>query len=74
MLLSRSLIWQHVTELILAGFQAGHPALSTVCTHPDPLDIAYADRQALHGNFRNWAQLTAHVVTALERTGRDHPV
>ncbi|MCY0935156.1 hypothetical protein [Streptomyces sp. H34-S4] len=40
----------------------------------DPADIAFADRHAAHGNFRNWARLTAHTLTALERTGRDHPL
>ncbi|MFE3206159.1 hypothetical protein [Embleya sp. NPDC059237] len=49
--------------------------------HPDDVSqafidrvtaIAYADQHAAHGNFRNWARLTAHTHTALERTGRTH--
>jgi hypothetical protein len=36
----------------------------------DPDDIAFADQHAAHGNFRAWAQLTAHTRTALTRTGR----
>ncbi|WP_432190362.1 hypothetical protein [Streptomyces sp. Tue6028] len=33
-------------------------------------DIAFADRDAAHGNFRDWARLTAHVRLVLSRTGR----
>ncbi|MGW6063013.1 hypothetical protein [Streptomyces sp. NPDC055189] len=36
----------------------------------DPDHITYADSRAAHGNFRNWARLTALTHTALKRTGR----
>jgi hypothetical protein len=31
----------------------------------------YADTHAGHGNFRAWAKITSHTVTALARLGRD---
>ncbi|MFF3327600.1 hypothetical protein [Streptomyces sp. NPDC002889] len=43
-----------------------HPVWATA----DPDDITFADSRAAHGNFRNWARLTAHVRTGLARTRR----
>ncbi|WP_405525720.1 ATP-binding protein [Streptomyces avidinii] len=73
MLSSRIFIWQHVTKLTLDEVQQVIPLYHPIWAHTDPIDIAYADRHATHGNFRNWARLTAHALTALERTGREHP-
>ncbi|MFE2288691.1 AAA family ATPase [Streptomyces sp. NPDC059443] len=73
MLSSRIFIWQHVTKLTLGEVQQVIPLYHPVWAQTDPADIAFADRHAAHGNFRNWARLTAHTLTALERTGRDHP-
>ncbi|MFE7516019.1 AAA family ATPase [Streptomyces sp. NPDC057540] len=73
MLSSRIFIWQHVTKLTLEEVQLVIPLYHPVWAQTDPVDITYADRHAAHGNFRNWARLTAHVITALERTGRGHP-
>ncbi|MEJ1202573.1 MULTISPECIES: ATP-binding protein [unclassified Streptomyces] len=65
-------------DLHLAALHPPHPSevLDVIpLFHPiwadaDPDDIAFADSHAAHGNFRAWAQLTAHTRTALARTGR----
>ncbi|MDP9612832.1 AAA family ATPase [Streptomyces demainii] len=46
------------------------PLFHPVWADADPDDITFADSHAAHGNFRAWAQLTAHTRTALARTGR----
>jgi len=56
-------------EQVLAVIPASHP----VWAGADPGDIAYADVHAGHGNFRAWAKITAHVVTALARLDRGRP-
>jgi hypothetical protein len=70
MLSSRIFIWQHFTRLnpdeVLEAIPLLHPARADA----EPEDIAFADSHAAHGNFRAWAQLTAHTRTALARTGR----
>ncbi|MEW2458822.1 ATP-binding protein [Streptomyces albus] len=70
MLSSRVFIRQHFTRLnpdevpdVISLF---HP----VWADANPEDITFANSHAAHGNFRTWAQLTAHTRTALERTGR----
>ncbi|MFE6268238.1 AAA family ATPase [Streptomyces goshikiensis] len=73
MLSSRVFIWQHITKLTLEEIQQVIPLYHPIWAKTDPVDIAFADRHAAHGNFRNWARLTAHTLTGLERTGRDHP-
>ncbi|MEU8620614.1 hypothetical protein [Streptomyces sp. NPDC048623] len=70
---SRIFIWQHITKLTPTEVQQAIPLYHPVWKRTDPADIAFADRHATHGNLRNWARLTAHMLTALERTGRDHP-
>lgn len=49
------------------------PAYHPVWEKADPADIAFADTHAGHGNFRAWAKITSHVVTALARLDRDTP-
>ncbi|MEU0631420.1 hypothetical protein [Streptomyces sp. NPDC005989] len=46
------------------------PLYYLIWADADPEDITCADSRAAHGNFRNWARLTAHTLTALNRTGR----
>lgn len=46
------------------------PLFHPVWADADPQDITFADQHAAHGNFRAWAQLTAHTRTALARTRR----
>ncbi|MFC9759573.1 hypothetical protein [Streptomyces sp. NPDC056921] len=49
---------------------SGTPPTPSSQSDADPEDITYADSRAAHGNFRNWARLTAHTLTVLNRTGR----
>ncbi|WP_051813793.1 hypothetical protein [Streptomyces sp. NRRL S-340] len=46
------------------------PLYHPIWADADPDDITYAVSRAAHGNFRNWARLTALTHTALDRTGR----
>ncbi|MGY0458638.1 AAA family ATPase [Kitasatospora sp. cg17-2] len=71
MLSSRIFIWQHFTRLTSEEVQAVIPLFHPVWADADPAEIAFADQHAAHGNFRAWAQLTAHVHLGLERTGRE---
>jgi hypothetical protein len=70
MLSSRVFIWQRFTRLSPDEVQQAIPLFHPVWADTDPADIAFADSRAAHGNFRAWAQLTAHLRTALARTGR----
>ncbi|WP_331768200.1 ATP-binding protein [Embleya sp. NBC_00896] len=70
MLASRIFIWQHVTRLTPTEVKDVIPSYHPLWASADPDDIAYADRHATHGNFRAWARLTAHTLTALTHTGR----
>ncbi|MFF7251515.1 hypothetical protein ACFZBU_47585 [Embleya sp. NPDC008237] len=72
MLSSRIFIWQRFTRLTPDEVQDVIPLYHPIWADADPDDIAYANQHAAHGNFRNWARLTAHTHTALERTGRTH--
>ncbi|MGW0778847.1 ATP-binding protein [Streptomyces sp. NPDC002835] len=67
---SRIFIWQQFTRLTPAEVLEVVPLFHPVWEGTDPADITFADEQAAHGNFRAWAQLTAHLRTALELTGR----
>ncbi|WP_258081621.1 hypothetical protein [Nocardia nova] len=55
-------------EQVLRVIPAFHPVWETA----DAEVISFADAHAGHGNFRNWAKLTAHTVRALPRLERDH--
>ncbi|MFD8871539.1 AAA family ATPase [Streptomyces sp. NPDC059590] len=70
MLSSRIFIWQHFTRLTPSEVLEAIPLFHPVWADADPDDITFADQHAAHGNFRAWAQLTAHTRTALTRTGR----
>ncbi|MEU4730429.1 ATP-binding protein [Streptomyces sp. NPDC023588] len=70
MLSSRIFIWQHFTRLTPDEVLETIPLFHPLWADADPEDIAFADRHAAHGNFRNWARLTVHVRLALPRTGR----
>ncbi|MFE1558129.1 AAA family ATPase [Streptomyces sp. NPDC058734] len=73
MLSSRIFIWQQFTRLTPEEVLDVVPLFHPVWEDADPADLTFADEQAAHGNFRAWAQLTAHMRTALERTGRPRP-
>jgi hypothetical protein len=70
MLSSRIFIWQHFTRLTPTEVQEVIPLFHPVWADADPADITYTDQHAAHGNFRAWAQMTAHLRTTLTRTGR----
>ncbi|MFE8916965.1 hypothetical protein [Streptomyces globisporus] len=67
---SRIFIWQHFTRLTPSEVLDVIPLFHPIWADADPDDIPFADQHAAHGNFRAWAQLTAHTRTALARTGR----
>ncbi|MGW7086577.1 ATP-binding protein [Streptomyces sp. NPDC054871] len=70
MLSSRIFIWQRFTRLTSDEVLETIPLYHPIWADADPADITFADNSAAHGNFRNWARLTAHTRTALQRTGR----
>ncbi|MEO3756356.1 hypothetical protein [Streptomyces sp. B6B3] len=70
MLSSRIFIWQHFSRLTPDEVLQVIPLFHGVWEHAEPEDIAFADRHAAHGNFRNWAPITAHVRIGLDRIGR----
>ncbi|WP_368396711.1 hypothetical protein [Streptomyces sclerotialus] len=70
MLSSRIFIRQHFTRLTPNEVLDVIPLFHPIRADADPEDITFADSHAAHGNFRAWAQLTAHTRTALTRTGR----
>src|SRR5271166_6796520 len=73
MLSSRVYVWQEFRRLDREQVLAVIPAYHPVWADADTADIAYADVRAGHGNFRAWAKITAHVVTALARLDRGRP-
>ncbi|NGN67609.1 ATP-binding protein [Streptomyces sp. A7024] len=70
MLSSRIYIWQRFTRLSPDEVLEAIPLYHPIWAEADPDDITFADQHAAHGNFRDWARLTAHTHTALERLGR----
>ncbi|MFB6784601.1 AAA family ATPase [Streptomyces sp. NPDC056352] len=73
MLSSRIFIWQRFIRLSRAEVLETVPLFHPVWEDASPADIQYADERAAHGNFRAWAQLTAHVRTGMERMDRPRP-
>jgi hypothetical protein len=71
MLSSRVYIWQEfrrmTTEQVLRVIPAFHPIWKGI----DADTLTFADAHAGHGNFRNWAKLTAHTVRALSKLDRE---
>lgn len=70
MLASRIFIWQQFTRLTPTEVLEVVPLFHPVWADADPGDIAFADRHPAHGNFRDWARLTAHIRLALTRLDR----
>ncbi|MEU9033142.1 ATP-binding protein [Streptomyces sp. NPDC048383] len=70
MLSSRIFIWQRISRLTPEEVLDVIPLYHPIWAEADPDDITFTDSRAAHGNFRNWARLTAHTHTALKRTGR----
>ncbi|MGA4986828.1 hypothetical protein ACPB9I_32915 [Streptomyces cellulosae] len=73
MLSSRIFIWQHFTRLTPSEVLEAIPLFHPAWANADPDDITFADSHAAHGNFRAWAQLTAHTRTALARSPPRRP-
>ncbi|HEY6793468.1 MAG TPA: ATP-binding protein [Kineosporiaceae bacterium] len=73
MLSSRVYVWQEFRRLDREQILSIIPVYHPVWSRADPDDIAQVDAQAGHGNFRAWARITAHGVTALPRMRREHP-
>jgi hypothetical protein len=71
MLSSRVYVWQEFRRLSREQVLQVIPAYHPVWENARPDDIAFADTHAGHGNFRAWAKITSHVVSALGRLGRD---
>lgn len=70
MLSSRVYVWQEFRRLAPDQVLAVIPVYHPIWAAADPGDIAFADSHAGHGNFRAWAKITAHAVTALTRLDR----
>lgn len=71
MLNSRVYVWQEFRRMAPAQVLTVIPAFHAVWEDIDPEVIGFADTHAGHGNFRSWAKLTAHTVSALGRLDRD---
>ena len=70
MLSSRVYVWQEFRRLTREQVAVVIPAYHPIWAQADPADIAFADTHAAHGNFRAWAKITSHAVTALTRLDR----
>ncbi|MFK8906243.1 AAA family ATPase [Streptomyces sp. YS-3] len=70
MLASRIFIWQRFKPLTRTEVLEAIPLFHPVWEHAKSDDLLFADDHAAHGNFRNWAWLTAHVLRGCKRLGR----
>lgn len=70
MLSSRVYVWQEFRRMTSKQVLRVIPAFHPVWADADPRLIGFADAHAGHGNFRNWAKVTAHTVRALARLDR----
>ncbi|MFE7516018.1 AAA family ATPase [Streptomyces sp. NPDC057540] len=64
-LASRVLARQHIAPLTPAQTQAALPTLHPLWNRVPPQHIARADERCARGNFRAFAQITAHVIDAV---------
>ncbi|MFC8596666.1 AAA family ATPase [Streptomyces atroolivaceus] len=64
---SRVLTWHQVGRLEPSQVPQTLSLFHPVWAEADPDDVARADEQMAHGNFRTWAKITAHVYAARER-------
>ncbi|MFJ5546507.1 AAA family ATPase [Streptomyces sp. NPDC093225] len=67
MLASRIHIWQEYTRLARAEVLQVIPAFHPVWATATPKLIETIDQQAAHGSFRNWANITTHVLNGMRR-------
>ena len=71
MLSSRIMIWQGFTTMKTTQVMEIIPAFHPIWEDVDTELIEYVDRNAAHGNFRNWVTVTYHVRLGMARAGVD---
>lgn len=69
MLASRIFIWQKFTRLPEDEVVATLPAFHSLWARVAPQMIRNIDRAAAHGNFRNWATITKHMLNGMKTKG-----
>jgi hypothetical protein len=69
MLAWRIFIWQEFTRLSKTEIRTVIPAFHPIWAGAEPELIDAVDEQAAHGNFRNWANLTTHLLIGMHKTG-----
>ncbi|MGW2089729.1 AAA family ATPase [Streptomyces sp. NPDC001880] len=72
MLASRIYIWQEFTRLPKNQIRKVIPAFHPIWATCEPSLIDMVDQEAAHGSFRNWANITAHLVSGMDKTGTEH--
>lgn len=67
MLASRIFIWQKFTRMSRQEVVATLPAFHSMWSKVDARTIVGIDRAAAHGNFRNWATITKHLLNGMRK-------
>ncbi|MGW6638246.1 AAA family ATPase [Streptomyces cyaneofuscatus] len=67
MLASRIYIWQKFTRMPESEVIGTLPAFHSLWSGVDAKTIVGIDRAAAHGNFRNWATITKHLVEGMRQ-------
>lgn len=67
MLASRIFIWQKFTRMSETEVVATLPAFHSLWSGAEPHTIRGIDRAAAHGNFRNWATITKHLLNGMDK-------
>ncbi|MEU0941103.1 ATP-binding protein [Embleya sp. NPDC005971] len=67
MLASRIFIWQEFTRMSKDEVRATIPAFHPVWADVDTALIDAIDKQAAHGSFRNWANITTHILAGMRK-------
>ncbi|GAA0611155.1 hypothetical protein [Streptomyces crystallinus] len=71
MLASRMYIWQEFDRIPKHEIRQVITVFHPVWAAADPLLIDAVDAEAAHGSFRNWANITHHLVAGMRKTGAD---
>lgn len=71
MLASRMYIWQEFERIPKSEVRQVITAFHPIWATAEPGLIDAVDAEAAHGNFRNWANITHHLVEGMEKTGTD---
>ncbi|MET8192047.1 ATP-binding protein [Streptomyces sp. NPDC005246] len=67
MLASRIFIWQEFTRMSKDEVRETIPAFHPVWAEVDTVLIDAIDKQAAHGSFRNWANITTHILAGMKK-------